>query len=87
MFNNDEELVFEALKYELKQYKNVNLYKCPCCESVIEWEDVNYNPEEHTYTCPNCKAEFDENEMSNITFYDFIEDMFLTYKEKNNGNN
>ena len=46
----EEKVVYEAIKDELKKFRNNSLYRCPHCEKIIEWNDANYNPEESTFT-------------------------------------
>ncbi len=76
----EKKLVINDLLDNLRQFKSETLHRCPCCEKIIEWDDVNYNPEERTYTCPHCNNTFDENELENISIYDYIEEIYLTYK-------
>lgn len=65
---------------ELCDFKNDNLYQCPNCEKIFEWDDVNYNPEESSYTCPKCRTTFNENGLQNVSVIDYIEEIYLTYK-------
>ena len=82
----EEEIVYETIKDELKKFRNSNLYKCSYCEKFIEWDDVNYNPEESTYICHICRETFDEKELQNVSFIDYVEEVFSVYKgEKENG--
>jgi len=78
----EEKIIFEAIKEELKKFRNNSLYRCPDCEKIIEWDDTNYNPEEGTYTCPKCKTTYNESELEALSMYDIIEEMFLAFKEK-----
>lgn len=78
----EEEVIFNAIKNELKNFRNNNLYRCSCCEKIIEWDDANYNPEEETYTCQKCKHTLNESELEALSIYELIEEMFLAFKEK-----
>ena len=75
----EQKIVFNEILEDLKQFKNKNLYRCPYCDAMIEWDDVNYNPEESTYTCPKCSETFAEEELQNISMYDYIEEIYLTF--------
>lgn len=82
----EEKIVFNQMIEELKDFKNEKLYRCPYCEKIIEWDDANYNPEENTFTCPLCNETYDETELECISIYDYIEEMYLTYKSINKEN-
>ena len=71
------------LKDELKKYVGKNIYRCPLCEKTFEWDDYYYNPEESLYTCPCCLTDMNESDLENVNVYEFLEDMFIAYKEKN----
>ena len=82
----EQKIVFNEILEDLKQFKNKNLYRCPYCDAMIEWDDVNYNLEESTYICPICRETFDEKELQSVSFIDYIEEVFAVYKgEKENG--
>lgn len=78
----EEKVVYEAIKDELKKFRNNSLYRCPNCETIVEWNDANYNPEESTYTCPVCWQSFDENESQSVTFIDYIQETYLAYQRE-----
>lgn len=80
----EQQVVFNSILEELKEFKNKNLYRCPYCKKIFEWNDVNYNPEDGTFTCPKCTTTYDETELENISMYDYIEEIYLTYKGVNN---
>lgn len=48
----EEKVVYEAIKDELKKFRNNSLYRCPNCETIVEWNDVDYNPEESSLHLP-----------------------------------
>lgn len=83
MNDYEEKIIFEAIKEELKKFRNNSLYRCPDCGKIIEWDDTDYNPEESSYTCPRCGSTYDENDLEALSVYDIIEEMFLAFKEKN----
>ena len=77
--------ILEEIKNDLQKFKHENLKECPYCGEIFEWDDVNYNPEESTYTCKECRQTFDENELQQVTLLDYITDLFITYKgDRNN---
>jgi len=79
-----EELAFlNGLRDDLKQFKSENIYCCPYCEKIQEWDNVYYNAEESTYTCSHCKETFNEDELEHINAFDYFADMFITYKSLN----
>lgn len=80
----EQQFVFNSILEELKEFKNRNLYRCPYCEKIFEWNDVNYNPEDSIFTCPKCTTAYEETELENISMYDYIEEIYLTYKGVNN---
>ena len=73
-------VVLSEIKNTLEKFTNKNLYECPCCECINEWDYKNYNPEECTYTCNECLNLFDENELQEVTFLDYITEIFINYK-------
>ena len=78
--------ILEEIKNDLQKFKHEDLKQCPYCSEFFEWDDVNYNPEESTYTCPICRETFDEKELQSVSFIDYIEEVFAVYKgEKENG--
>ena len=74
--------ILEEIKNDLQKFKHEDLKQCPYCSEVFEWDDVNYNPAEQTYTCPKCLVEHDEHELLEVNAYELIEEMFMAYKEK-----
>jgi len=78
----EEKVVYEAIKDELKKFRNNSLYRCPHCEKIIEWNDANYNPEESTYTCQKCKDTFEESALEALSMFEILEEMFIAFKEK-----
>ena len=78
----EEKVVYEAIKVELKKFRNNSLYRCPNCETIVEWNDANYNPEESTYTCPKCKDTFEESYLESLSMFEILEEMFIAFKEK-----
>ena len=52
------------------------VYRCPECGELIEWDNDQYNNDERTYTCPNCRKTFEENELEPIAMYDYFADAF-----------
>lgn len=80
-----KDVVFDEIKNTLEKFTSKNLYQCPNCDCINEWDDTNYNPEESTYTCKECRQTFDENELQQVTLLDYITDLFITYKgDRNN---
>ena len=80
----EEKVVYEAIKDELKNFRNNSLYRCPHCEKIIEWNDANYNPEESVYTCQKCNDAFEEYELEELSMFDFLEEMFLAFQRSKN---
>ena len=78
----EEKVVYEAIKDELKKFRNNSLYRCPSCGKIIEWCDENYNPEESAYTCPKCKDTFEESDLESLSMFEILEEMFIAFKEK-----
>ena len=79
-------VVFDEIKNTLEKFTNKNLYQCPNCDCIDEWDDTYYNPEDSTYTCKKCMHTFNENELLEVTLLDYITDLFITYKgDKDNG--
>ena len=79
-------VVFDEIKDTLEKFTSKNLYQCPNCESIDDWDDSNDNPEENTYTCKDCMQTFSEDELQEVTLLDYITDLFITYKgDKDNG--
>ena len=78
-----ENEVLLEIKEELETFVGKKTYRCPLCEKLFEWDDVNYNPAEQTYTCPKCLVEHDEHKLLEVNAYELIEEMFMAYKEKN----
>ncbi len=87
---NDFEMnvLFEAIKSEMKRFKTDNLYRCPHCEKIIRWDDKNYYPEEGQYMCSKCGCLMDEDELQALSLYEVIDEMYLAFEEKiNKGEN
>ena len=80
---NEEKIILNGFREVLKHFTNNQLYRCPCCGKIIEWDDANYNPEDATYTCPKCGETFNEFTLQAISLYELIEEMFIAFKEKN----
>ena len=80
----EQSILLNGLSNDLKTFESKKLYRCPYCEKIHEWDDVNYNPEDGTFTCPKCTTTYDETELENISMYDYIEEIYLTYKGVNN---
>ncbi len=79
-------VMFDEIKNTLEKFTSKNLYQCPHCDSINEWDDSNYNPEESTYTCKDCMHTFNETELLEVTLLDYITDLYITYKgDKDNG--
>ena len=45
-----EKISLNAIIEDLKKFKHKDLHQCPYCDETFEWNDVDYNPEESTYT-------------------------------------
>lgn len=83
-----EKITLNAIIEDLIKFKHKDLHQCPYCDETFEWNDADYNPEEQTYTCPVCRQNFDENELQNITFVDYIQETYLAYlRSKENERN
>ena len=49
------------------------MYKCPECGEWIVWKGSQYDNDNASYTCQECKAVFDESELEAVSFYDYFE--------------
>ena len=47
-----EQIILSSIIEDLRKFEHKDLYQCPYCDEVFEWNDVDYNPEEQAYTCP-----------------------------------
>lgn len=54
-----------------------SFYRCPECGEWIEYKNEQYDEETATYTCQECNATFEENELEAISFYDYFENGIL----------
>ena len=79
----EQSILLNGLSNDLKTFESKKLYRCPYCEKIHEWDDVNYNPEENTYTCPLCKNTFEKSELEHINALEYFLDMFHNYKSLN----
>ena len=75
-----EKITLNAIIDDLRKFKHKDLPQCPYCDETFEWNDVDYNPEESTYTCLVCRQSFDENELQSVTFIDYIQETYLAYE-------
>lgn len=59
---------------EIKRYARGDMYRCPECGEIIEWDNNQYNDEYCTYTCPSCGEVIEESELEALNLYDYFED-------------
>lgn len=76
---------FDEITEKLKRFVDKDTIMCPNCEKIFEWNDVNYDPAESTYTCPYCLKTEKETDFEKVSMYDYLQDMYCVYKEKENG--
>ena len=62
----------KAIANKLEAIAEGSFYKCPECGEWIEWKDTQYNDENASYTCQECGATFDENELEAVSMYDYF---------------
>ena len=67
----------KAIAERLEAVANGTFYRCPECGEWIEFENEQYDDDAATYTCQECKATFEENELEAISFYDYFQDQIL----------
>ena len=76
----------KSIANKLESIANGSLYKCPECGEWIKWDDNQYDNDNASYTCQECGAAFDENELETVSMYDYFEDMldidFITNSQK-----
>ena len=66
----------ENIAKDLEAYASGNLYRCPECGEVIEWDNDQYNEETVAYTCQECDTTFEEHELEALSLYDYFEDCY-----------
>ena len=66
----------ENIADNLKAYYNGEMYRCPECGEVIEWDNYQYNEETAVYTCQECEATIEEYELEALSLYDYFDDCY-----------
>lgn len=65
---------------ELEAYANGNVYKCPECGETYLFDDIEESEHgdgaENLYFCPGCKKELEENDLEQLSLYDFFADVY-----------
>lgn len=66
---------------ELETFAAGDAYKCPHCGGVhdmAEYEETEHEDEDGytCYTCPNCGEEIEEDDLDQLSLYDFLEDYY-----------
>ena len=69
------------LKQELENFTSLNLFRCPKCGKIFEWDYAKYYPEEKQYQCPKCLASVYEEALEQVNVIDYMEELYLNYKE------
>jgi predicted RNA-binding Zn-ribbon protein involved in translation (DUF1610 family) len=67
----------KAIAERLEAVANGSFYRCPECGEWIEFKNDQYDGENATYTCQECNATYEENELESISFYDYFTDQII----------
>ena len=70
---NENRMHCKAIADKLEAITDGRIYRCPECGELIEWHDCQYDNESANYTCQECDATFEENELESVGFYDYFE--------------
>ena len=72
------------LKQELENFTSLNLFRCPKCGKIFEWNNARYYPEDRLYECQKCLASIYEDALEQVNVIDYFEELYLNYKEMEN---
>jgi predicted RNA-binding Zn-ribbon protein involved in translation (DUF1610 family) len=75
--NNENREWCKSIALRLEAIAAGTIYRCPECGEWITFENDQYNGDTAEYTCQECNATFDENDLEAVSFYDYFTDSVL----------
>ena len=62
----------KSIANEIKAYCDGRMYRCPVCNAVFEWNEDNYDADEHDYTCNSCGEAYDADDLEARSIWDYL---------------